>query len=212
VQALAAYGQRYCTPQQAHVCVILTMSGQVWCWGSSGSGEVGPGVATGMVAYTPVQVPLPGNDPAVTIAAGPAFTCASTASQKVYCWGDNGYGQLGQSPPGGSFPSPVQVPGITNAKGVTALDSHTCAWLADGTVMCWGLNDFGQLGAGDFDLHAGPVAVKGVTTAMQVTAGSDHTCALLNGGSVTCWGSSYLGEVGTGKYGIYPTPQQVLGL
>ncbi len=211
VQALAAYGQQY-NPYYSHLCAILKTSGDVYCWGLNGSGELGPAVPLNTVAAAPTQVSLPGNDPAVTVAVGPSATCVSTASQKVYCWGDNGEGQIGQSPPAGQFPTPTQVPGITTAKGVTMLDTHACAWLSDGTVACWGRNDFGQLGAGDFDDHAGPVPVQGVTTAAQVSAGKDHTCALLADGSVTCWGSSYSGQVGIGKMGRYGKPQAVVGL
>ena len=63
----------------------------------------------------------------------------------VRCWGDNGYGQLGN----GTFTissSPVQVSAISTATQISAGGSHTCALLSDGTVRCWGYNGYGELG------------------------------------------------------------------
>ena len=70
---------------------------------------------------------------------------------------------------------------------ISAGAEHTCARMTNGTVRCWGRNDFGQLGttAGQGLL---PTTVPGVAHAVEVSAGSFHTCARIAGGEVVCWG------------------------
>ena len=95
--------------------------------------------------------------------------------------------------------TPVQVVGITGAVGVSAGWRHTCAILGDGTVRCWGENEFGQLGDGTTTSRTTPVPVSGITGAAGVTAGWwHHSCALLGDGSVRCWGVNEWGQLGNG--------------
>src|SRR6266403_1766294 len=77
---------------------------------------------------------------------------------------------------------------------------HACMRLPDGTVQCWGRNNFGQLGNGDGNLadSSVPVAVRGLTTATRVVTGDSHTCALLGDGTVQCWGVGDDGQRGDG--------------
>src|SRR5664280_2794775 len=84
---------------------------------------------------------------ATAVAAGFSHTCALLIGGTIKCWGDNGFGELGN----GSTTSssvPVPVSGITNATAVSAGADFTCALLAGGTVQCWGRGDQGQLGDG----------------------------------------------------------------
>jgi alpha-tubulin suppressor-like RCC1 family protein len=70
---------------------------------------------------------------------------------------------------------------------VVAGESHTCALLASGAVLCWGSNASGQLGPGP----GAPIA-SGATT---LVAGARHACALV-GGAVQCWGDDASGQLG----------------
>src|SRR5262245_26519217 len=58
---------------------------------------------------------------------------------------------------------------------------HACQVNEDGTVRCWGANDFGQLGNGGITPQPtlAPVLVTGLSNAVAVAAGGAHTCALL---------------------------------
>jgi alpha-tubulin suppressor-like RCC1 family protein len=99
---------------------------------------------------------------------------------------------------------------VTAAQVVAGFD-HACARLDDGTVKCWGGNDYGQLGLGDMDNRGdGPLemgdnlpAVDLGTgrTAQALAAGADYTCALLDDDTVKCWGDNEFGQLGLGDTG-----------
>ena len=64
---------------------------------------------------------------------------------------------------------------------------HTVALLADGSVACWGWNEYGQCEVPtDIGTPENPVA--------SVAVGSAHTAALLSDGSIVCWGSNNDGQ------------------
>ncbi|MEK7414298.1 MAG: putative Ig domain-containing protein, partial [Planctomycetota bacterium] len=96
------------------------------------------------------------------VAAGIGHTCALMSKGTVWCWGYNGYGQLGNGTITSSS-TPVMVSGITTATAIAAADLHTCAVLNNGTVQCWGYNVYGQLGNGTTTVYSSiPVPVIGL--------------------------------------------------
>jgi alpha-tubulin suppressor-like RCC1 family protein len=102
---------------------------------------------------------------------------------------------------------------LQGARLITAGGVHTCALLSDGTVECWGLNEYGELGNGTTSNSSSPVAVNGVEGATAITAGNIHTCVLLSNGTVQCWGYNSDGEIGDGTFTFdSTTPIQVTGL
>ncbi len=93
---------------------------------------------------------------------------------------------------------------------LAAGEYHTCALLDDGTVVCWGLNNYGQLRDGTTTGRLSPVPVKSLTGVISIAAGSFHTCALLSNGSVSCWGLNDSGQLGNGTISSSSAPVQVL--
>src|SRR5437868_5925065 len=79
---------------------------------------------------------------------------------------------------------------------IAASNSHTCARFSDGTVRCWGLNDFGQVGPGADLQQESPHLVSGIRCATGVALGFRHSCVLLADGTVRCWGDNECGELG----------------
>ena len=72
--------------------------------------------------------------------------------------------------------------------------------MVDGGVLCWGANDFGQLGDGTVVERLIPVSVElgGDVTVSEVSAGASHSCAKLDNGGVRCWGGNTFGQLGDG--------------
>ena len=139
-----------------HTCAVLH-DGTARCWGENEFGQLGDGTTN--TASEPVQVI--GLATAVGISAGWRHACASLADGTVRCWGQNEFGQLGDGTVTNSS-TPVAARGIASATAVTAgWWHHSCARLADGTVQCWGSNEWGQFGNGTTTGSTSPVAMSG---------------------------------------------------
>lgn len=140
---------------------------------------------------------------AASITAGRAHSCATTSVGRVYCWGSDSDGQLGDGPPLTSVSRavPVSAPsGMPVVVQVDAGEEHTCALEHNGAVFCWGDNSSGQLGAGDNNDRDAPVEVRFPAgfVLVEVTTGENHSCAIDEQGAAWCWGRNAEGQLGTG--------------
>lgn len=183
-----------------HTCALLS-DGSVSCWGANNFGQLGnPDVA----ATTNVPTPVVGLDaPVRDIGLGMYHSCAVLIDGRVFCWGSDLYGQIGDGTSTRTDNStPTQVTGLSDALTVTGGQDHTCALLTDGTVHCWGSNESFMLANGNDTHSPSPVQVELHTggfleNAVDVQAGRTHTCALIADGTVSCWGWNHFGQVGT---------------
>ncbi|MBN1960616.1 MAG: hypothetical protein JW841_06695 [Deltaproteobacteria bacterium] len=150
----------------------------------------------------------------VQISAGVSHTCALYNNGTISCWGNNNHGQLGNSNTSSNYSStPVNVDGLLDrAIAVASGGYHTCALLADTTVMCWGDNEAGQTGTIANDSQRTPILVSNLSTVSAIAAGYFHNCALLQDGTVKCWGQGGLGELGNGATNDSNTPVAVTNL
>ena len=111
------------------------LSTEVRCWGSDKNGQIGDGL-TGIDAKQPRTVKNLSDPQYVTNGGGD--NCALVHNGGAWCWGYNGYGELGNGTTTSSN-VPVAVSGLPlNLAQIAAGFEHTCALLKNGTVDCWG--------------------------------------------------------------------------
>ncbi len=190
-----------------HTCAATASS--LKCWGSNSSGQLGIG-STGGNRTIPEDVLFLGT--ALELATGFGHTCALTAAHSVWCWGRGSRGQLGDG--GTSTPFPITVDSLqSGVSHISASKDHTCALLfANGTLKCWGANEYGQLGDGSTTDRFEPVDVFSVTSgATAIAAGYYHSCAVIDG-AAKCWGFNRTGRLGDGSRANSLVPVDVIGL
>ena len=149
----------------ASTCAVLD-NGAVKCWGSNFYGELGlgdtkdRGYQSGQMGDDLPAVDLGAGRTAHAIAAhsGGASFCALLDNDTLKCWGENVFGELGlgDAIPRGSLPNQMgdNLPALNLGSGrtvraVAAGVAANCALLDNGTVKCWGIDNYGQLGLGD---------------------------------------------------------------
>jgi len=74
--------------------LALDESGNVWAWGSNGSGQLGQGDFVERHEPTLVRDSTGVLGGIIQISAGYRFSCALTSDRRVLCWGLNDKGQL----------------------------------------------------------------------------------------------------------------------
>ena len=153
--------------------------------------------------FSTVAVEVTTDKKFVSVSSSSESTCALNTEGKVYCWGSNDHGRLGDGTTEDRL-TPVQVKGLLTGKIVVALatgSSHVCALDSENKIYCWGYNYLGQLGDASYDDSLTPVEVdmSGVlsgVTIKEISAGGNNTCVLSEANEVYCWGSGDIGKLG----------------
>lgn len=211
-----------------HVCAAMS-DGTVRCWGLNDYGQVGAAPSGGgRCTVRGDSIPCESRPHTVAglsdvrqVATGNGSTCALRGDGSVWCWGLNDGGQLGNgSSAVAPSPTPARVD-LPAARQVAMGAFHACALLTDGTVRCWGLNRFGQVGLAvassprQCDPGTGdtvgcvptPTAVAGLSGVSQISLGRHHSCARLADGTLRCWGLNDSAQLGLGRLDPDTAPQ-----
>lgn len=221
-----------------HTCTLKT-NGKIACFGHATFNELGRanaddpactapffydynGSATHLCSGSLVEAMfglLPGS---VAVAAGETHSCALAAG-KVHCWGAAGSGELGR-PVGQAQELNAQIV-VTDQVALTPLDGvnaianegarHTCAIRASGAtvgeVVCWGVNDLGQIGAAaTTPSRPFAAAVPGLAGVSAIGVGPSVSCAVKADATVACWGND-LAALGDGGAASSAAPVAIKG-
>lgn len=166
------------------------------------------------------EAPRPGADRPgqvrVQVSVGAGHSCALVANGKLYCWGDNRHGQLGDGSQRSRQAAGV-VEGPDAIVAVSTGNAHSCAIDKRAQLWCWGDNRFGQLGLGPASLRKNtvtrPTRVGGISGKVRsVVAGERHTCAVTRDNELFCWGDNHRSQLGQPAPTIFPQPAQVQGV
>ena len=124
---------------------------------------------------------------ATRIAAGYHHNCAIDGAGRLFCWGYNDRGQLGD---GGTAHTTVArpLPGSMTFIRVSAGGSHTCAVTSAKELYCWGRNVWGQIGDGSNVNRLTPTRILPEHQFADVFTMAEGTCAITTAGGVWCWG------------------------
>jgi alpha-tubulin suppressor-like RCC1 family protein len=186
----------------------LTTNGTAYCWGFNADGELGDGTTVNRLG--PVAV-LGGHVFSAIASGGGGATCGLTMAGAAYCWGSNGFGQLGDSTTTNRT-VPVAVRGGLVFTTLALGQVTSCGITSGGTAYCWGDNEFGGSGDGSSLPRHVPVPVAGGLTFSRIAnGGGQHMCGMTTVGAEYCWGLNNFGQIGDGTTANRTVPVPVNG-
>jgi alpha-tubulin suppressor-like RCC1 family protein len=126
---------------------------KVRCWGRNNHGELGNGKTSSPTPNISTVVSVPNMS---YVRGGQLGFCGISVDSKMYCWGDNYSGQMGNGVSGNTYPTPILIPGLpANIDGISTGCLANCATDQNGVMRCWGHAYFGEGGNGKDGLAAG---------------------------------------------------------
>ncbi len=134
--------------------------------------------------------------PVVDLAVDGQSRCLLTEEERVACWGDNQWGQLGTGSDESVVVAPELIEGLEEVVALDAAFGHVCAVQRSGRVSCWGRNEEGQVGVDSVVESGRPLPVPGLVDVIELVSGNNHNCALRADGKVFCWGDDQQGQLG----------------
>ncbi len=202
--------------------LLLTSNGRLLVWGWNVYGQLGDGTANQRNVPTDMTDGLNLNldEFIVKIVAGSDYSGLVTSEGRVFMWGRNQLGQLGD----GSI-NDSQIPiEITSQFELDPLEVvidlyagmyHSMAVTSDHHLYSWGGNAYGQLGNGTNALTIHPtdissnVPLSTQETILKVMLGEYFTALLTSEGTVFTWGSNDWGQLGNGSSSQSWTPVNI---
>jgi alpha-tubulin suppressor-like RCC1 family protein len=196
-----------------------SQSGKVWCWGKGHFGQAGrlPSLVgpAGCQYCTPTPAAVVDVDGGALanaeVAVASGATCVRRADMTIWCFGINGFGELGQGTVDllsgdSSHYVPEKVPVLPAAANVAARFAQVFATDTVGDGWIWGENRYGTLGDGT---TAGVACANGVlacvttpkknaslTGMVQISPGASAVVARKADGTVWTWGANTQGQLG----------------
>lgn len=189
--------------------IVVNEDGQVWGWGNNLYGQLGDGLMP--ERYGALDAVLAEVGDIEVVAAGSSHSTGVDHAGRVWAWGDNSWGQLGDGTRE-RRDGPVRAAGLARVRRVAAGYVHTLALDREGAVWSWGNGLYGQLGVAGLREALAPVRVSLPRPAVAVAAGWFFSLALDDNGQVWAWGRNDRGQLGDGTFDDRDSPLPVSGL
>ena len=175
-------------------CGIRENDSKPVCWGDNEYNQYGDG--TDNTSATPIQVDTDKN---ITKVRGSfRHSCGLTSKGAVLCWGENTYNQFGDGSTTSTTTPTTAAGGLTFEK--VAFGGFSGCGVRNGTnhVMCWGSNNYGQIGDGSGTDRSTPVNISDSSEFKEIFAGGWHKCGIRKDNKTVCWGLNQEGQLGDG--------------
>ena len=196
-----------------HTCGIID-NNDLYCWGYNDQGQLG----IGTTEQTNYPIPQLVDSNVIGVSTGNNHACALYESQTIKCWGANSEGQLGT---GNMFyqntPTAINLSPNIPLISIESAYNANCAISEDFIPICWGANQFGQIGNYDENdirqenplpfWQSNPEFSNYTSIAMSING--DMTCQIMgqsadnsthNHRDLFCNGQSYRGQMGDGNW------------
>lgn len=194
---------------------LITSFHRVFVWGSNSDTQLGDGTSIDRTIPTEIthQFALLPDEYIITLSLGYDHSAALTSSGRLFTWGDNSDGELGN----GTITNqdhPIDITSMFNLYEneqilkIIAKDNQTVALTSQGRMFIWGDNQFLQLIDGSFDSNSIP---HDITTLLNLSEGESILSLSLGSGFVgvlttnhrlLTWGYNELGQLGS-EFGYF---------
>ena len=169
--------------------VYLGLDDTLYGWGLNENGQLGSGEDSSESVWTPT-------------AFEERFRRAEVTRYATFLFDeDNALWELGSS--GLSLVSTIQWQTVAGG------GDHRCGIATDGTMWCWGRNDFGELGLGHNDTVPVPTQVESADDWIYLASAGSMVCGIRSPGYLWCWGDNQNRQLGVGDNVNRNIPTQV---
>lgn len=191
----------------------LSSKGRLFTWGWNFNGRLGDGTTTSR--FVPTEITsifnLENGELITKVALSVSSSAAVTSNGRVFTWGENASGQLGD----GTIYNKSTPVDITSQFNLTGNDKvidislgqvHSAALTASGSLFTWGSNTYGQLGNGTNNLHITPIDMTNFfnlnssEVITSISLGGNHSMAITSENRIFTWGNNVRGQIGNGTF------------
>ncbi len=194
----------------------ITSTGRIFTWGWNQHGQIGSGEEDNIKVPTPIDITsqfnLDEGDMLVDVSVGDGHSSARTLQGRLFTWGWNIYGQLGNGTSNNeiyAFPIDITSQFVLHEEESIANAYmnyyHSSVITSEGRVFTWGYNGYGNLGNGNEENQSSPIDITSTFNLLPTeviinisTGGYAHCLAITSEGRVFTWGYNYDGQLGIG--------------
>jgi uncharacterized repeat protein (TIGR02543 family) len=203
----------------AYHSLAITSDSRIFTWGRNDFGQLGDGTTTNKLE--PIEITnrfnLVAGETITSVSLGSNFSSLITSYGRVFTWGSNEFGQLGNGTETSRF-TPTEITAQFNlAVGETIYSmslsrEQSSAVTSNGRILVWGYNVFGQLGDGTYVNKNMPTETTNIfnlaigETITNVSLSGFHGLATTSENRVFTWGNNEGGALGDGTTEDTNTP------